>query len=280
MIKRSFLFLGMFRLLLFGVLLALVFGVSSCNRQKSYKVKTILVPVDSLSQIVNVSDSLVVPYVYTQVSGIDKLPVHQIKSTFISVALPAVLVATHTVEERKRKLIALHEKKKWTAADSTFYGGLKARYKAVDLEDLIAKMITLPNSIVLAQAAVESGWGKSRFFLEGNNVFGIWSYNKSEPRIRAGRARESRVVYVRAYEDIVQSVIDYLETLGSAKVYRNLRKTRQETDDPFELLPHLRYYSEKRAVYTNQLKTMIVKNNLTQYDHYKIHPRYIVEEKD
>ena len=34
-----------------------------------------------------------------------------------------------------------------------------------------------PYSIALAQAAKESGWGTSRFALEGNAIFGQWTWS-------------------------------------------------------------------------------------------------------
>ena len=134
----------------------------------------------------------------------------------------------------------------------------------------------MPNSIVLAQAAVESGWGQSRFFLEGNNLFGIWSFKRNEPRIAAGRARQGKTVYIRSYQDMSESIIHYFEILGSSSAYRSLRKARLETDDPLLLLSHLRNFSERRTSYTNQLRDVLTKNNLTQYDNYRIDPQYLV----
>jgi Bax protein len=138
-------------------------------------------------------------------------------------------------------------------------------------------MISLPNSIVLAQAAIETGWGQSRFFLEGNNVFGIWSYNADEPRLQAGIGRETPV-YVRAYGDISESIHDYFETLGGARAYNGVRKARMETNDPFLLIPHLKYYSERRNWYVSQLRTMIEQNNFIKYDNYKLDPNHVVPE--
>ena len=42
-------------------------------------------------------------------------------------------------------------------------------------------MDIIPTSIALAQAAKESGWGTSRFALEGNAIF--WSMDLEWPRI-------------------------------------------------------------------------------------------------
>lgn len=262
-------------------LLIVIIGFSGCSRNKPFRtesIKTTTIAVDSLKQIVLVSDSIVKPILYTKISGLQYLPVPKAKATFISAVLPSILVARHRVEENRRKLLYLKEKKSWEKSDSLFYANLKIRYKASSLDDLRARMITLPNSIVLAQAAVESGWGQSRFFLEGSNLFGVWSFNKFEPRIAAAKTRSNKRIYLRSYTDMSESIVHYFEIIGKARPYIPLRVARQKTDDPYLLLPHLKNFSERRSAYTRQLKKMIAANNLTRYDHYQISPEFIYEE--
>jgi Bax protein len=249
-----------------------------CDRYKSHRVKTTLIIVDSLDQVVLVNDSLVKPILYNKVLGLENLPTPKAKRIFISAVLPAVLIARHHVEENKAKMFFLKEKEKWERADSVFYETLKLQYRAKDIDDLCTRMITLPNSIVLAQAAVESGWGQSRFFLEGSNLFGVWSFNQNEPRIAAARTRSKKFIYLRSYKDMSESIVHYFEILGRAKPYKPLRSARAKTDDPFILLKHLTKYSERGAAYTRQLRKMIKINNLTKFDHYEIDPEYILEE--
>ncbi len=265
-----------FLLITSAFVLALTF--SGCNRHKSYHIKTTAVAVNSLKQIVLVSDSFVSPILYTHVSGLEYLPVRKAKTTFISAVLPSILVARHHVEENKRKLLFLKEKKSWEKEDSVFYQNLKARYKASSINDLHARMITLPNSVVLAQAAVESGWGQSRFFLEGSNLFGVWSFNQFEPRIAAAKTRSKKKIYLRSYKDMSESIVHYFEILGKARPYIPLRLARQTTEDPFQLLPHLKNFSERRSAYTRQLRKMIEVNNLTRYDRFQINPEFIYED--
>lgn len=265
-------------ILLAAILAVIIVHWLSTSTTKSYRVKSLTVKVDSISQIELLEDSLVKPILYSHVAGLEKLPAERAKRTFISVVLPAVLVAKHNLREDSLKIAQLIGKRKWNENDSTFYLELKKQFKAKSPEHLLTRMGSLPNSIVLAQAAVETGWGQSRFFLEANNVFGIWSYNENEPRIQASRSRENTSIYVRSYENISESIADYFRTLGSARAYHSLRKARLETNDPFQLLPHLKYYSERRSAYTNQLKSVILQNDLTKYDHYKIDPRYLFRE--
>ncbi len=263
---------------IFITVLTISIILSGCNRYKSHRIETMSVSVDSLQQIVLLKDSVVKPILYKNVSGLKHLPSRKAKATFISAVLPSILVAQHRVEENKRRLRYLKEKKSWKKSDSIFYNNLKNRYKAKSIDDLYARLITLPNSIVLAQAAVESGWGQSRFFLEGSNLFGVWSFNTFEPRIAAAKTRNQKRIYLRSYADLSESIVHYFEIIGKAKPYTSLRATRQKTKDPFLLLPHLQNFSERRVTYTRQLKKMIQANNLTQFDHYHIDPKFIHEE--
>jgi Bax protein len=262
----------------FVIVFILALASASCDRYKPHYVQTTTVLVDSLDQIILVSDSMVKPILYNKVLGLEYLPTPHAKKIFISAILPAVLIARHNIDERKAKVLYLKEKEVWENEDSAFYQNLALRYKAKNIDDLCTRMITLPNSIVLAQAAVESGWGQSRFFLEGSNLFGVWSFDKHEPRIAASKTRSNKYIYLRAYKDMSESIVHYFEILGRAKPYSPLRKARAKTDDPFVLLKHLTKYSERGSAYTRQLRKMIKINNLTKFDHYEIDPEYIRED--
>ncbi len=74
-----------------------------------------------------------------------------------------------------------------------------------------------------------------------------------------------------------QSITDYFEILASSNAYRDLRKARLTVKDPYQLLPHLNNFSERRGAYTRQLRRVIEQNNLKQFDNYQIDPDYFVE---
>jgi len=267
---------SLYHILLFAGECLLLTHLSGCSRHKTYRIESETIKIESPDQIVPLSESVVKPLLYINSSGLEKLPVPDAKEKFIAAVLPAVLVAKHEIETLQININRLKEEEHWSEEDSSYFEAARIRYKAKDIDDLILRIGTLPNSIVLAQAAVESGWGQSRFFLEGNNLFGIWSFKNDEPRIAAGKARQAKTIYVRSYQNMSESIIHYFEILGSSHAYRSLRKARLETDDPMELLPHLKNFSERRTAYTNQLKEVVLKNNLVQYDGYQIDPDYLV----
>ena len=46
-----------------------------------------------------------------------------------------------------------------------------------DLSTLKVRMDIIPVSLAIAQAAKETGWGTSRFAIEGNALFGQWTFS-------------------------------------------------------------------------------------------------------
>jgi Bax protein len=261
----------------FIFLVACSLVLAGCFKNKSFQISTVkaaTVKVESLSQIVLLNDSLVKPILYTHVNGLNRQPTEKAKALFVSVILPSILVAKHELIENRRRVAWMMKKSDWESNDSLFYVSMKSRYRATDITDLLQRMVVLPNSLILAQAALESGWGQSYFFLNANNVFGVWSYDRSEPRMQAGL---NRSVHLKVYNNVSHSITDYFEVLGRARYYRGLREACLNSADSFMLLPHLKYYSIGRERYTNALKKMIIENDFTKYDHFQIDPDYLVE---
>lgn len=143
---------------------------------------------------------------------------------------------------------------------------MREEYRAVTDKGLLGALKPHPVSIVLAQAAMESGWGTSRFFVEANNAFGVWSFNPDEPRIAAADKRGDKTVYVKRYRTLEGSIRDYYRTLARGEKFAIFRSQRLTTDDPFKLVTKLDSYSEKGALYCEELAGLIRHNEFQQYD--------------
>ncbi len=144
---------------------------------------------------------------------------------------------------------------------------LKKKYTATSDRDLLARLKPHPVSIALAQAAMESSWATSRFFVEANNVFGMWSKNPNEPRIAAGEQRGGKVtIWLRKFDTIADSIEAYYELMAKGKAYSKFRKLRLESDDPFIITQGLDRYSEIGQAYIDEINSVIRHNNFTQYD--------------
>ena len=143
---------------------------------------------------------------------------------------------------------------------------LKKEYNAKSNELLLNALKPHPISILLAQAAAESAWLTSRFTKEANNIFGVWSFNKNEPRIAASGLRGDKTIYLKKYATLEEAVKDYYKNLGKTWAYKKFREQRILTNNPYILSDYLTSYSEKKEVYTELLKSMIKYNKFYKYD--------------
>jgi Bax protein len=147
---------------------------------------------------------------------------------------------------------------------------LRKQYKAANNEELLIALKPHPQSIALAQAAIESSWATSRFFKEANNTFGVWSFSENEPRIAASGKRGDKTIWIKKYDSVKDSVRDYYRTLARGTAYAEFRTLKMETNDPYELVKKLDRYSEKGAEYGRELSAIIRFNNFENYDQQQI----------
>jgi len=144
---------------------------------------------------------------------------------------------------------------------------LKTTYKVKTDKELLLALKPHPQSIALAQAAMESAWATSRFFVKANNVFGMWSVNKNEPRIAAGEKRGgTKTIWLKKFASIEDSVREYYKMMGRGRAYKDFRQVRFATNDVNKIVKELDNYSEIGEKYTKELSSMIRYNKLTKYD--------------
>lgn len=216
----------------------------------------------------------VIPYVYKSSIDLGNLNVQEKKEAFLNVMIPSILIAKKELEEQREVVLALSEKANdLLPSEVNYLDALKKKYKCSSNKELLLRMSTHPTSIVIAQAAIESGWGTSRFYKKANNVFGVWSYREDEPRIRASEDREGTAVYVKKYESLPESIASYFQTIARGP-YSEFRIAREKTRDVFLLTPHLMRYSELREIYVERVEEIIKYNKLDQYDAYELKVNY------
>jgi len=144
---------------------------------------------------------------------------------------------------------------------------LKKTYGVKTDRELLVALKPHPKSIVLAQAAMESAWATSRFFIQANNIFGMWSTHKNEPRIAANKKRDgNRTIWLRKFNSLEDSVRVYYKTIAKNKAYKEFREARYKSDDVMKMIKKLDRYSEMGDKYTKELGSMIRYNKLKKYD--------------
>lgn len=137
--------------------------------------------------------------------------------------------------------------------------------KAVEI--LLLRVDVIPAAMVLAQAAVESGWGTSRFAQEANNFFGQWCYTPGcglVPERRAASAKHE----VRKFDSVEDSLNSYYRNINTHNAYRSLRDLRakiRNQENAFTgnaLIAGLGKYCGRGPVYISELRTVIRANSL------------------
>ena len=139
------------------------------------------------------------------------------------------------------------------------------------VNELLKRIDIIPPSLALAQAASESGWGRSRFARMGHNYFGEWCFTQGcgfVPKNRpAGAVHE-----VRRFHHPRESVAAYFYNLNTGDAYQDLRDIRaqlqanNEAITGLKLAPGLLNYSERRGDYVHDIQVIIRSNKLSRFD--------------
>ena len=145
------------------------------------------------------------------------------------------------------------------------------KVKNNDLNELKKRIDIVPVSLGIAQAAIESGWGTSRFALEGNAYFGQKVIGTKVKGIKPNDS-ENPLIKVRSFRNLNDSVKAYINNLNTHFAYKNFRKSRYElrsfgkTLEGRILANQLIKYSELGNDYVENIQKIIKKNNLSKFD--------------
>lgn len=135
------------------------------------------------------------------------------------------------------------------------------------LEQLDLRIHPLPTSLVLAQAANESAWGRSRFAKQGNNLFGQWCFKVGCGIVPKGRP-EGETYEVALFNSPKASIKSYMMNLNTFSAYEELREKRKQLIESGKrvtgkaLAEGLLNYSTRREEYVKEIQAMIRQNNL------------------
>jgi len=121
---------------------------------------------------------------------------------------------------------------------------VRATHKCIDYINLTTpKHLRVPYEMILGQAALESGWGTSRFAKEANNLFGIKTWDKKVPHLFPQGINKWPGWGVRVFASKCDSVKEYIRLLNEHPAYEDFRKLRLKTNDPIKLIKTLDKFS-------------------------------------
>ena len=203
------------------------------------------------------------------------------KNLFIQIILPLIIEENNRIKLNRKKLFSILNKnhnsnaeKKWLNEKFKQYGVLNK-----DLSTLKVRMDMVPVSLAIAQAAKETGWGTSRFALEGNALFGQWTW--SGEGIKPADADHNATHKVMKFKILKSSIRAYQRNLNTHSGYKEFRMARaalrdnRRNLDGLILATYLNRYAETGTEYVKIIKQIIKQNNLTDFDKVKLLPSSI-----
>lgn len=187
------------------------------------------------------------------------------KALFIAKVLPLIA-------EQNERVLAQRTVAETAAFGSPTYNALIHSYglkSGASREALLARVDIIPESLTLAQAAIESGWGTSRFAKQGNAFFGERTYNPDTPGMTPLGASGFKV---KSFDSAIRSIRSFMKTLNTHKAYRVFRahraQMRQHNKTPtgLDLVVYLKSYSEIGDAYIQRITDTIQANALGAFD--------------
>ncbi len=213
------------------------------------------------------------PYELKEIQNVKKR-----KELFIQIVLPLILEENNKILLDRKKLFAILNKNNNSNSDNEWLNKKFKQYgvSKKDIPTLKRRMDIIPVSMAIAQAAKETGWGTSRFALEGNALFGQWTY--TDKGIKPAAAEAGTTHKVMMFNVLKSSVRAYARNLNTHNSYKKMRYARAIQRDnegnlnSLELVNYLDNYAETGKKYTETLKKIIEQNSLTDFDDVKILP--------
>jgi len=200
------------------------------------------------------------------------------RELFIKIVLPLILNVNEKITEDRKKLFKILAKNFNTVGEKVW---LKRRFKEYKIKDqdltkLKMRMDIIPVSIALAQAANESGWGTSRFALEGNALFGQWTWSKKG--ISPKNKDPDKSHKVLQFQILKASVRAYKNNLNTHNAYQEFREARAQLRQEnkqitgLNLIKYLKNYAAIGDEYVLIIEDIIKKNSLTDFDQANLLP--------
>ena len=189
------------------------------------------------------------------------------KDLFIQIILPLILEENNLIVLDRKRLFSILNKNNNSKKEINWLNRKFKQYGVLnkDIPTLKVRMDIVPVSLAIAQAAKETGWGTSRFALEGNALFGQWTW--SGDGIKPAGAENNTKHKVMKFNVLKASVRAYQRNLNTHSSYKNFRQLRAQLRDDSEkldsllLADQLDNYAETGKEYTKILKQIIKQNS-------------------
>ena len=208
---------------------------------------------------------------------IDEIPISKRKSDFILKMLPIVQEVNEKILSKRERIFLIEKRLKTNSLSVLDADSLKRLFREYnvknnDFKELKSRTDIIPISLTIAQAAIESGWGTSRFALKGNAFFGQKIVGSNGNGIKPIE-NKNPLIKVRSFNTLKDSVYAYAKNLNTHNAYKKFRQVRREqrslsqTLDGYNLAKTLKNYSELGKPYITKVQSIIKGNNLGRFDY-------------
>jgi len=204
------------------------------------------------------------------------------KKLFLEIVLPLVLEENNRIKIDRKKLFSILNKNNNSKKETIWLNKKFKQYGVVkkDLATLKIRMDEVPVSLALAQAAKETGWGTSRFAIEGNALFGQWTWSGEgiKPADVDSNETKHKVMKFKVLKASVRAYQRNLNTHNSYRKFRMARAIMRDNDEDLDslvLADYLDKYAATGKEYTVILKKIIKQNSLKDFDKVKLLPSSI-----
>jgi len=200
------------------------------------------------------------------------------KLAFIQMVLPLVLHVNEDIAHDRIRVVTLQREyartKTLGEGDAEWLRGISAAYgldQDDDFDELLRRVDVIPTSLAVAQAAIESGWGTSRYAHEGKALFGQYIWGGGAGMVPRDR-EDGKTHKVKSFGSLADAVKAYTSNHNVNPAYEGLRKARaamriKEIDpDGYDLAETISNYSELRGAYVKAIRRVIDMNQLSRFD--------------
>ena len=198
------------------------------------------------------------------------------KNLFIKIALPLIVKENEKLLLLNNKVKLIKSRLDWISRnEAVLIADLMKEYDSFSIDDLILKIDAIPVSLALSQAVIESGWGTSRFAMEGNALFGQYVWDNNNKGIIPNE-RESDAKYkIKSFDNLRASVESYMKNLNTNfhynefRIHRFVMRSNGLGLNGIDLADYLYNYSIE-SDYPSKIKNIIEINNFDDFENVSI----------
>ena len=212
------------------------------------------------------------PEYYYKISNIK-----QQKKAFVNILLPLIQNENKKILNTRKKVIEILNNPSYLLDPKNiiFLTYIAKLYKIKDIsnkKEYLIKIDKIPPSLALAQAAIESGWGKSRFVKIANNLYGHWEYSDKGIKPKSTYSHIKIKYSLKKFNSLEDSIRNYMLNLNRNPAYITFRKKRfkyrklHKIFTGIDAAPTLKNYSQLKEEYVKRLIKLIKYNNWQKYD--------------